>query len=83
MPRTKTPATSIRTCSNCLNAYNSPHYSQPRCWNKEWLYEGNEKADCSVRPDETCGTWQRRADNQKPLVFAKAVQLSLFDLNNF
>ena len=44
------------TCSNCLNAYNSPHYSQPQCWNKEWLYEGNEKADCSVRPFETCGT---------------------------
>lgn len=69
----------IQTCRNCLNAYNSPYRQQPQCWNKEWLYEGQQDADCSVRPDESCGTWQQRADNQPPVRFTQAVQLELFD----
>lgn len=66
-----------QTCCNCLNAYNSPFYAMPQCWNKEWLNEGQD-ADNSVRPDESCGTWQRRESNQPPVKFPRAVQLELF-----
>lgn len=65
------------TCANCLNAYNSPYYAMPQCWNKEWLNEGFD-ADNSVRPDESCGTWQRRGENQPTVRFPHAVQLDLF-----
>lgn len=68
----------IQTCRNCLNAYNSPHQSEPLCYNKEWLAQF-QPIDCTVRPNEACGTWQRRNDSQPPVRFAQAVQLSLFD----
>ena len=66
-----------RTCSNCLNAYNSPYYTLPQCYNKEWEAQFRP-ADCSVRPDESCGTWQRRSEAQPPVQFPRAVQLELF-----
>lgn len=47
-----------RTCGNCLNAYNSPWRTMPQCWNKEWLAQFGG-TDTAVRPDESCGTWQR------------------------
>lgn len=34
--------------------------------------------DVTVRPDETCGTWSERRQDQKPLVFGGGVQLTLF-----
>lgn len=66
-----------RTCGNCLNAYNSPWRTMPQCWNREWLAQFGG-TDTTVRPDESCGTWQRRADNQPPVRFPRAVQLELF-----
>ena len=72
-----------RTCSNCLNAYNNPYTHEVRCWNREWLAEFDPKVKTSVGPDETCGTYQMRAANQKPLVFKKLVWPYLFDeMNN-
>lgn len=67
-----------QTCRNCLNAYNSPYQSHPLCVNKEWLSQF-QPTDCTVRTDETCGTWHRRNDSQPPVRFAQPVQLKLFD----
>jgi len=66
-----------QTCSNCLNAYNSPYRTLPQCVNKEWESQFRP-TDCSVRPDESCGTWQRRGENQPTVRFPHAVQLDLF-----
>lgn len=66
-----------KTCRNCLNAYNSPHSAQVFCWNKEFLAQF-ESIDTTVKPDETCGTFQTRADNQPALKFNQSIQLSLF-----
>ena len=63
-------------CENCLNAYNSPHCADVLCWNKEFQAQF-WKVDITVRPGETCGTWQRREENQPKLVFSKSLQLKL------
>ena len=66
---------SNRTCENCLNAYNSPYSAAPLCVNKEWEAEVRE-IDTTVRRGETCGTFQRRKDEQPKLRFNEAVQLT-------
>lgn len=66
-----------QTCKNCLNAYNSPHTTSVCCCNKEFLGQF-QSVDTTVRPDETCGTWSPRRATQPPLVFGRAVQLTLF-----
>lgn len=66
-----------RTCENCLNAYNSSYDTAVRCWNKEFEAQFHD-IDVTVRKDETCGTWQRRNDNQKAVNFHQTIQLTLF-----
>lgn len=67
----------IQTCENCLNAYNSPHDSLVRCWNKEFEAQFHN-IDVTVKLGDTCGTWQRRNDNQEAVNFHQAIQLTLF-----
>lgn len=67
-----------QACNNCLNAYNSPHDRKVHCINKEWLQHSNPSIITIVTRNETCGTWQQRKANQKPLVFNQPVQLELF-----
>ncbi len=68
-----------QSCSNCLNAYNSPHDADVRCVNREWRQQFEPHIRTTVARDETCGTWQQRKDSQKPLVFSQPVQTELFD----
>ena len=68
-----------QTCSNCLNAYNSPHDRDVYCVNREWMQQYQPYLRTTVASDETCGTWQRRNEQQKPLVFSQPVQLGLFE----
>ena len=68
-----------QTCSNCLNAYNSPHDRDVHCVNREWTQQYQPHLRTTVARDETCGTWQRRNDSQKPLVFSQPVQTELFE----
>lgn len=70
-----------QTCSNCLNAYNSPHDADVHCVNREWMQQFQPHLRTTVAHDETCGTWQRRNEQQKPLVFTQPVQLRLFENN--
>ena len=72
-----------QTCSNCLNAYNSPHDADVHCVNREWIRQHRPHIRTTVACDEPCGTWQRRNDTQKPLVFSQPVQLGLFEDNEF
>lgn len=66
-----------QTCANCLNAYNGTHTASVLCVNKEFEAQFRPM-DVTVRPDETCGTWSERRQDQKPLVFGGGVQLTLF-----
>ena len=68
----------IRKCSNCLNAYNPPDDCRPHCWNKDFQAQFSDIC-CTVRPDETCGAWQRRRAAQAPLKWDNPIQLSLID----
>lgn len=68
-----------QSCSNCLNAYNSPHDADVHCVNREWWQQFAPHVRTTVARDETCGTWQQRKDSQKPLVFTQPVQTELFD----
>lgn len=68
-----------KTCSNCLNAYNSPHDADVHCVNREWWHQSCPHIRTTVARNETCTTWQQRKDNQKPLVFNQPVQLELFE----
>ncbi len=65
-------------CGNCLNAYNSPHDADVHCANREWLQQFHPEVCTVVARRETCGTWQRRNVQQKPLVFGQAVQLNMY-----
>ena len=70
------------TCANCLNAYNgydSNGCKVALCVNKDWEAQFHE-VDTHIRPDETCGTWQQRRDNQYKVNFHPVTQLSLFDI---
>ena len=64
-------------CKNCLNAYNNRYTTKVLCWNKEFQAQ-SEDIDVSVRPDEVCGTYTRRRENQPRLNFEQAIQLTLF-----
>lgn len=64
-----------RTCENCLNAYNSPFSPSVICWNKEFEAQFND-IDVTVRHGESCGSFQQRRKDQKPLRFNQAVELS-------
>lgn len=67
-----------QTCENCLNAYKSPHDGDVHCVNREWQQQFVPDLRTTVGRNVTCGTWQRRNEQQKPLVFGQPVQLELF-----
>lgn len=59
------------TCKNCLNAYKSPHDGKVYCWNKEWEAQFDDTVNVTVTANGTCGTYQRRREDQEPLVFGE------------
>jgi hypothetical protein len=44
------------------------------CCNREWQQQFEPHLRTTVARNETCTTWQRRSDQQRPLVFSKPVQ---------
>lgn len=68
-----------QTCSNCLNAYNSPHDRDVHCYNREWRQQFEPHLRTTVARTETCSTWQQRSEQQRPLVFSRPVQKDLFE----
>jgi len=71
-----------QTCENCLNAYNSPHDGDVHCCNREWQQQFEPHLRTTVARNETCTTWQRRSEKQRPLVFSRPVQTELFETTN-
>ena len=69
----------IKSCSNCLNAYQSPHDRDVHCVNREWLKQSHPNTRTVVTSNETCGTWQQRNQTQKALMFTQPVQTELFE----
>lgn len=65
-------------CRHCLNAYNNPYTTKVLCANKEFDAQFWDVRTW-VLPNETCGRWTRRRDNQPKLNFDIAIQLTLFD----
>lgn len=55
-----------QTCENCLNSYNSPHDGDVHCCNREWRQQFEPHLRTTVARNETCTTWQRRSEQQRP-----------------
>lgn len=67
-----------QTCSNCLNAYNSPWDVDVHCVNLEFDEQFDPSVTTTVKAEGSCGRWSRRKPTQPRLDFHRSVQLTLF-----
>ena len=69
----------IRTCSNCLNAYNCSALGKVCCYNLEFDAQFDESVCTIVHATDSCTRWSQRKEEQQKLNFHMAIQLDLFN----